>query len=212
MTRFKWPLLFSRFYEAFKFSGPSLPKNDIIVAVNWTGVYFVDEQVLLELSFPEITAVSSSRGGKLQGQSFSLATIKGDEYTFTSNNAEDICELIVTFLEGLRKRSKFVVALLDCPNPVGAEDSTFLSFSKGDLILLDEHCGEQVMTSGWAHGVNDRTKQRGDFPADCVYVLPTDPRPQYDIVALVTMTPDQRRESINLSQMALAESEDKTPS
>uniref|UniRef100_A0A8C8C4Q3 Myosin VIIAb n=1 Tax=Oncorhynchus tshawytscha TaxID=74940 RepID=A0A8C8C4Q3_ONCTS len=173
-----------------------LPKNDVIVAVNWTGVYFVDEQeqVLLELSFPEITAV----GGKLQGQSFSLATIKGDEYTFTSNNAEDICELIVTFLEGLRKRSKFVVALLDCPNP---EDSTFLSFSKGDLVLLDEHCGEQVMTSGWAHGVNDRTKQRGDFPADCVYVLPTVTRPQYDIVVSDLMT-----RSINLSQTALPHS------
>uniref|UniRef100_A0A674E5X1 Unconventional myosin-VIIa-like n=1 Tax=Salmo trutta TaxID=8032 RepID=A0A674E5X1_SALTR len=196
-ARFKWPLLFSRFYEAFKFSGPSLPKNDVIVAVNWTGVYFVDEQeqVLLELSFPEIT---NERGH------FSLATIKGDEYTFTSNNAEDIRDLVVTFLEGLRKRSKFVVALLDS----GGEDSTFLSFSKGDLILLDEHCGEQVMTSGWAHGVNDRTKQQGDFPADCVYVLPTVTRPQYDI-ALVTMTPDQRRESINLSQLALAESEDK---
>uniref|UniRef100_A0AAY5KPM6 Myosin VIIAb n=1 Tax=Esox lucius TaxID=8010 RepID=A0AAY5KPM6_ESOLU len=175
-ARFKWPLLFSRFYEAFKFSGPSLPKNDVIVAVNWTGVYFVDEQeqVLLELSFPEITAVSR----KLQGQSFSLATIKGDEYTFTSNNAEDIRDLVVTFLEGLRRRSKYVVALLDS----GGEDSTFLSFSKGDLIILDEHCGEQVMTSGWAHGVNDRTKHRGDFPADCVYVLPTVTRPQYDIV------------------------------
>ncbi|XP_037696719.1 unconventional myosin-VIIa isoform X6 [Choloepus didactylus] len=63
-ARFKWPLLFSRFYEAYKFSGPSLPKNDVIVAVNWTGVYFVDEQeqVLLELSFPEIMAVSSSSG------------------------------------------------------------------------------------------------------------------------------------------------------
>lgn len=44
-------------------TGPSLPKNEVIVAVNWTGVYFVDEQeqVLLELSFPEITAVASSR-------------------------------------------------------------------------------------------------------------------------------------------------------
>uniref|UniRef100_A0A8C6N6S6 Uncharacterized protein n=1 Tax=Melopsittacus undulatus TaxID=13146 RepID=A0A8C6N6S6_MELUD len=110
-ARFKWPLLFSRFYEAFKFSGPSLPKNDVIVAVNWTGVYFVDEQeqVLLELSFPEITA--------LQGQSFTLATIKGDEYTFTSNNSEDIRDLVVTFLEGLRKRSKYVVTLQDNPNP-----------------------------------------------------------------------------------------------
>uniref|UniRef100_A0A4W4HLJ8 Myosin VIIAa n=1 Tax=Electrophorus electricus TaxID=8005 RepID=A0A4W4HLJ8_ELEEL len=216
-ARYKWPLLFSRFYEAFKFSGPSLPKNDVIVAVNWTGVYFVDEQeqVLLELSFPEINAVSSSRyknimnhlksGGKLLGQSFTVATIKGDEYTFTSNNAEDIRDLIVTFLEGLRRRSKFVVALQDNPSPVG-DDATFLSFAKGDLIILDQDTGEQVMTSGWAHGVNDRTKQKGDFPADCVYVLPTVTRPQLDIVALVTMTPDQRQESIRVSQVVLPES------
>lgn len=62
-AKFKWPLLFSRFYEATKFSGPSLPKNDVIIAVNWTGVYVVDneEHVLMELSFPEITAVSASR-------------------------------------------------------------------------------------------------------------------------------------------------------
>lgn len=65
--------------------------------------------------------------------------------------------------------------------PAG-QDSSFLSFSKGDLIILDDHTGEQVMTSGWAHGVNDRTKKRGDFPADCVYVLPTVTKPQYDIV------------------------------
>lgn len=58
-----------------------------------------------------------SRGSKLQSQSFTLATIKGDEYTFTSNNAEDIRDLVVSFLEGLRKRSKFVVALQDNLNP-----------------------------------------------------------------------------------------------
>ncbi|XP_016088790.1 unconventional myosin-VIIa isoform X2 [Sinocyclocheilus grahami] len=209
-ARFKWPLLFSRFYEAFKFSGPSLPKNDVIVAVNWTGVYFVDEQeqVLLDLSFPEITAVSSSRGGKLQGQSFTLATIKGDEYTFTSNNAEDIRDLVVTFLEGLRSRSKFVVALVDSHYPAG-HDSSFLRFSKGDLIFLDEHTGEQVLNSGWAHGVNDRTKKRGDFPADSVYVLPTITRPQYDIVSLITMSPDQRKDSISLSHQNLLDSGEK---
>ncbi|XP_054243932.1 unconventional myosin-VIIa isoform X1 [Indicator indicator] len=209
-ARFKWPLLFSRFYEAFKFSGPSLPKNDVIVAVNWTGVYFVDEQeqVLLELSFPEITAVSSSRGGKLQGQSFTLATIKGDEYTFTSNNAEDIRDLVVTFLEGLRKRSKYVVTLQDNPNPVG-EESGFLSFLKGDLIVLDQDTGEQVMNSGWANGFNERTKQRGDFPTDAVYVLPTVTMPPLEIVALVTMTPDQRQDVIRTSQLAISDSEER---
>ncbi|XP_054432134.1 unconventional myosin-VIIa isoform X2 [Pteronotus mesoamericanus] len=210
-ARFKWPLLFSRFYEAYKFSGPNLPKNDVIVAVNWTGVYFVDEQeqVLLELSFPEIMAVSSSRGAKLTAPSFTLATIKGDEYTFTSSNAEDIRDLVVTFLEGLRKRSKYVVALQDNPNPAG-EESGFLSFAKGDLIILDHDTGEQVMNSGWANGINERTKQRGDFPTDCVYVMPTVALPPREIVALVTMTPDQRQDVLRLLQLRTPEPEVRT--
>ncbi|XP_049636454.1 unconventional myosin-VIIa [Suncus etruscus] len=241
-ARFKWPLLFSRFYEAYKFSGPSLPKNDVIVAVNWTGVYFVDEQeqVLMELSYPEIVAVSSSRecrvllslscsdvgwagmtpagsssscwscrGAKLLAPSFTLATIKGDEYTFTSNNSEDIRDLVVTFLEGLRKRSKYVVALQDNPNPAG-EESGFLSFAKGDLVILDHDTGEQVMNSGWANGINERTKQRGDFPTDCVYVMPTMTMPPREIVALITMTPDQRQDVIRLLQMRTVEPEVRT--
>ncbi|KAM4047644.1 LOW QUALITY PROTEIN: unconventional myosin-VIIa [Anomaloglossus baeobatrachus] len=209
-ARFKWPLLFSRFYEAFKFSGPSLPKNDVIVAVNWTGVYFVDEQeqVLLELSFPEITAVSSSRGGKLQGQSFTLATIKSDEYTFTSNNAEDIRDLVVTFLEGLRKRSKYVVALQDNPNPAG-EDSGFLSFMKGDLIILDQDTGETIMNAGWAHGYNERTKHKGDFPTEIVYVMPSVTKPPSEVVTLVTMTPDQKQDVVRTVQMTTVEQEEK---
>lgn len=59
----------------------------------------------------------SCRGAKLTVPSFTLATIKGYEYTFTSSNSEDIRDLVVTFLEGLRKRSKYVVALQDNPNP-----------------------------------------------------------------------------------------------
>jgi myosin-7 len=57
------------------------------------------------------------RTGKLHGQSFTLATVKGDEYTFTSPNAEDIRDLVVTFLEGLKKRSKYVIALQDYKAP-----------------------------------------------------------------------------------------------
>ncbi len=62
-AKFKWPILFSKFFEAYKFSGPTLAQNDLIIAVNWTGVYFVDDQehVLLESSFPEIMNVNSSR-------------------------------------------------------------------------------------------------------------------------------------------------------
>jgi len=62
-ARYKWPLLFSRFYEAYQFSGPSLPKTDVIIAVNWTGVYVVDDQehVLLDLQFPDIAGLSHNQ-------------------------------------------------------------------------------------------------------------------------------------------------------
>ncbi|GAB1609908.1 myosin-VIIa-like [Argonauta hians] len=186
-AKYRWPLLFSRFYEAYKFAGPSLPKNDVIIAVNWTGVYIVDdqEQVLLELSFPEITSVSSSRTRKLHGQSFTLATIKGEEYTFTSPNSEDIKDLIVTFLEGLRKRSRFVIAIQDYSSPHG-DNASFLAFKKGDLISLEQHTGEQVLNSGWSYGQCQRTNHSGDFPAECVYVLPTITKPSDEIITLFT--------------------------
>lgn len=38
------------------------------------------------------------------------------------------------------------------------------------------------MNSGWANGINERTKQRGDFPTDCVYVMPTVTLPPREIV------------------------------
>eukprot|EP00057_Strongylocentrotus_purpuratus_P025453 XP_011679927.1 PREDICTED: myosin-VIIa [Strongylocentrotus purpuratus] len=188
-AQLRWPLLFSRFYEAYKFSGPSLPKNEVIIAVNWTGVYVVDdlEQVLLELSFPEITQVSSSRTGKLHGQSFTLLTVKGEEFTFTSSNAEDIRDLIVYFLDGLKKRSRYVVALQDCPKH--SQGSSYLSFQRGDLIVLEQENGDQGMNQGWCYGQNDRTGQKGDFPSDCVYVMPTKTKPPNEVVALFTMHP-----------------------
>ena len=51
------------------------------------------------------------------GQSFTMTTIKGEECTFTSANGEDIKDLIIAFLNGLRKRSKFVIAMMDYQSP-----------------------------------------------------------------------------------------------
>ncbi len=56
----------------------------------------------------------TSRG---QGQSFTLSTVRNEEYTFTSVNGEDIRDLVTGFLEGLRKRSKYVVAMMDYRSP-----------------------------------------------------------------------------------------------
>lgn len=65
----------------------------------------------------------------------------------------------------------------------GEGASTFLNFVKGDLILLDEDTtGEAVLTSGWCAGTCERTEERGDFPAEAVYVLPCLNRPPDDIL------------------------------
>jgi len=96
---------------------------------------------------------------------------------------------VVYFLEGLKKRSKFVIALQDYK---AGEGSSFLDFSRGDLILLDEeNTGETVLNSGWCAGTNERTEERGDFPAEAVYVLPCLNKPPDDILALFTMDPSE---------------------
>jgi hypothetical protein len=43
--------------------------------------------------------------------------VRGEEFTFQSPNAEDIRDLVVYFLEGLKKRSRFVIALQDYKAP-----------------------------------------------------------------------------------------------
>jgi myosin-7 len=51
-----------RFYEAYKFSGPPLPKNEAILAINSTGFYVLDnedQQILLVVPFPQIMGVVS---------------------------------------------------------------------------------------------------------------------------------------------------------
>lgn len=40
------------------------------------------------------------------------------------------------------------------------------------------------MTSGWCVGYCERTGERGDFPAETVYVLPTLSKPPVDILVI----------------------------
>lgn len=65
------------------------------------------------------------------------------------------------------------------------EGSSFLTFQKGDLIVLDDDStGETVMNSGWCIGRCERTGQKGDFPAEAVYVLPALSQPPHDILVI----------------------------
>ncbi len=63
--------------------------------------------MLEETTFP----ASFYRKEKARGQSFTLITIKGDEYTFISPNSEVIVKLVLGFLDGLRMRSRTAIGL-----------------------------------------------------------------------------------------------------
>ena len=85
------------------------------------------------------------------------------------------------FLKRTTRFSPLYISLTFCI--AGEGSSTFLNFVKGDLILLDEDTsGEAVLTSGWCTGTCERTEERGDFPAEVVYVLPCLSRPPDDIL------------------------------
>ena len=52
---------------------------------------------------------------------------------------------------------------------------------KGDLVILQQDSSEAYAT-GWCFGENDRTSKKGDFPAECVYLLPTMSKPPVEIL------------------------------
>ncbi|XP_074888137.1 unconventional myosin-VIIb isoform X3 [Buteo buteo] len=205
-ARFQWPLLFSRFFEVTKFSGPSLPKNHFIVAINWKGICFLDESEkrLLELTFPEITGIHTNRAVKSFGQSCTLITLRGEEFVLTSVNSVVIAELVVMFLEGLKKRSRFAVAMHEKKSQ---EDPAILSFKKGDLLIFIEDKRLDA-NSGWTCAQNERTGKTGNVFLEEIYTIPSLTKPSSQVLSLLMMSPDQRRTASQNSYMDEPDEED----
>lgn len=121
-----WPLLFSRFYEIIQLSGPELPKKNMIMSVNSSGIFMIDdqEQILLELAFLELSYVTCEKVG--QQMKFIMNTVEKEEYVFHSLDAQNIATLIQYILDGLRKRSVYCVAVQDYRHPTSKYASTLL--------------------------------------------------------------------------------------
>ncbi|KAI3369062.1 hypothetical protein L3Q82_026031 [Scortum barcoo] len=196
-AREKWPMFFSRFFEVVKLSGPPLPKSKFIVAINWTGITFLDEREkrLLQLSFPEVTGVNTIREGKASGKAVSLLTLKGD-FTLSGSAADDMAELITMFLSGLTERSQYAVTLKEADKQ---DDPTLLSFKKGELIIIikDDEFSQQ---RGWLKGENERTKKRGAVPTEAILILPTLTKPTSEVMSLINLSPNQRKDIIEATK------------
>ncbi|XP_013181332.1 PREDICTED: myosin-VIIa-like [Papilio xuthus] len=172
-AKLKWPMLFSRFFEAVKLKGDSINKDIIIIAVNWTGIYIVDqlEHILLEISFPEITYVAYDDDEEYDNVGrVTIRTIQQEEFIFQSVDASELSSLMIYIIDGLKRRSTYVIAQMDSQGYSDA--ASFLQYKKGDLITLLHDCtGETLMNSTWGHG--SCNNQEGLFPTEQVYILPT---------------------------------------
>ncbi|XP_047300394.1 unconventional myosin-VIIb isoform X4 [Homo sapiens] len=169
--------------------GPRLPKTQLILAVNWKGLCFLDQQekMLLELSFPEVMGLATNREAQ-GGQRLLLSTMH-EEYEFVSPSSVAIAELVALFLEGLKERSIFAMALQDRK---ATDDTTLLAFKKGDLLVLTKKQG-LLASENWTLGQNDRTGKTGLVPMACLYTIPTVTKPSAQLLSLLAMSPEKRK-------------------
>ncbi|EHH22497.1 hypothetical protein EGK_05777, partial [Macaca mulatta] len=178
--------------------GPRLPKTQVILAVNWKGLCFLDqrEKTLLELSFPEVMGLVANR--EAQGRQRLLLSTMHEEYEFVSPSSVAIAELVALFLEGLKERSVFAMALQDRK---ATDDATLLAFKKGDLLVLTKKQG-LLASENWTFGQNDRTGKTGLVPTACLYTIPTVTKPSAQLLSLLAMSPEKRKLAAQEGQLA----------
>ncbi|KAM8728243.1 unconventional myosin-VIIa-like [Acanthopagrus schlegelii] len=195
-ARDKWPLFFSKFYEVTMTSGPPLPKSRFFVAVNWSGVLCMDgrDKKLLELPYIEIKEMQLMSESYLSAQSVTLDTVRG-EFVLASAEAADMAALINEHLEGLRQHSVYAMAKQDVSK---SEDSTFLVFKRGDLLLVERD--EHSTNDNWVRATNQRTSNSGTVDKDAVKFLPTLSRPTEDILDLLSPRPKKTTTAQNTTQ------------
>lgn len=180
-AQISWTMLFSRFYECVLFQGPALTKN-LIIALNCSGVFFLNDQeeVILELSFPEILSTSFEKDDHVDN--LYINSVQKVVFGFKCFEAKLVSQLIDFMVNGLKKRSTYAVAIQNYTHPENAQG--YLKLMKGDLVQLGHgFTGENINPNElWAYG-ESRGKE-GDFPTEAVYVLPCIMPPNEEVLDL----------------------------
>ncbi|XP_034411330.1 unconventional myosin-VIIa-like [Cyclopterus lumpus] len=186
-----WPLHFSKFYEATLMSGPPLTKSRFFVALNGSGIFFMDgrDKCLLEIPYLEVKAVHMISDSHFRDpESLSLATVNG-EFVLKAGEAEDMAELIERNLDGLRQRSVYALAQQDASR---LDDPTFQVCKQGDLLFIEKDA-KGSPGKDWMNVTNQRTSASGAVHKDTVQFLPTLEKPTD--VMLELLSPGQRKPS-----------------
>lgn len=189
-ARQKWPLYFSKFYEVTMTAGPPLPKSRFVVAVNWSGIFFMDgrDKRLLELPYIEVKSVVTKSEGFFNSQSVTLTTVRG-EFVLMAQEAEDMTAFIKRNLDGLRERSDFAIVVSDNSKP---EDPTHLACKRGDLLRIRKN--EYPPHENMFIATNQRTANTGAVHKTILQFLATLSMPGDETMEL--LSPSQGRISV----------------
>ncbi|KAG5451461.1 Myosin-VIIa [Clonorchis sinensis] len=132
-----WPLFFSKYYEAHQFTGPNVYVEEVIIAINSVGLFVVNDQQYLirTMNYPEIYCLVNSCPKGAMIDLLTITTVRGAEYSFFSKDAEEIKNLVMAFLSGLKERSRYAIVVRDF-HQVRSESKPLLSLNYGDLVIL----------------------------------------------------------------------------
>uniref|UniRef100_A0A3Q2XB37 Unconventional myosin-VIIa-like n=1 Tax=Hippocampus comes TaxID=109280 RepID=A0A3Q2XB37_HIPCM len=188
-ARVDWPIHFSKFYEVTMVSGPTLPKSRFVVAVNWSGIFFMDgrDKKLLELPYLEVKEVRKLRYGPCFQPSLLAVSTVGGEFVLMCGEADDMAALVEQNLSGLRARSMFALAQQDSNK---SDDPRFLSYKQGDLLLI-EIDQEYSSDKNVVKATNQKTNISGAIYKDALQFLPTLTRPTEDVLVLFCASLDR---------------------
>nr|XP_057924383.1 unconventional myosin-VIIb-like isoform X1 [Doryrhamphus excisus] len=182
-AREKWAVHFSKFYEVTMVSGRALPKSRFIVAVNWSGIFFMDgrDKKLLELSYLELNKVQKLSNGPLSDQTISVSTVQ-EEFILKCGEADDMVELVEHNLSGLRARSVFALAQQDSNK---SDNPAFLVFKRGDLLSIEKD-GKYSTDTNIVKATNQKTNNSGAVDKAALQFLPTLSRPTEEMLELLS--------------------------
>ncbi|XP_067668448.1 myosin-VIIa-like isoform X2 [Haliotis asinina] len=167
----KWSLMFSRYYDASKVTGPGVNSVNIVVGLSGKGMYVLDngDSIRVQLAYNEMAKVVKHR------HSVNITTVRDEEYTVMSNHSDDFCLLLTTFIEGLQLRSKYAIVI-----------DNQKELRKGDLITLDKAVREYNKLDPF-RGLCRRTGKKCEIPRDLVFVLNTVDEPSSEFLAMLSV-------------------------
>ncbi|XP_071085854.1 myosin-VIIa-like isoform X2 [Haliotis cracherodii] len=174
----KWSLMFSRYYDANKVTGPGVKVNgpgftavNVVVGLSGKGMYVLDngDSIRVQLPFYEMSKIVKHR------HTVNITTVKDEEYSVMSNHSDDFHLLLTSFIEGLQMRSKYAIVI-----------DNKQDLKKGDLITLDKAVKEYNKLDPF-RGVCQRTGKPCDVPRDLVYILNTVDEPSSEVLTMFTV-------------------------